>query len=473
MAGESDVGPVDETEQDPGRMPAGPYPLMLPRLGAELSRRGVLDMITASKADLAARIRAHEYWRERVLQQYSQSLASGASLCLAVNTYLNKRPRQHSSCQSGDVKRAFVFQPGSISLRPKRAGGPDDDVARLPLATPGRRDTCLFKEKEDVLLHADSLPYSLRVDVKLRAARVALHVMYFRLAGCLDRAANGPVIAKAGLLAVIASLSFFALWMAYGGAEWLGLFLGSLALAAATLIIQSQVFVPLPKQVELLHRRWVHRMLSSAVTELVTSNSDSVLGKTGKWNHVAGYSPVPEAEIRRLDDELRVKEAINSFESTIRARIRNVDDTLRSVEESRHESFERLKSGALGITASFLVFEVGERIQTQRDLNAGHGQKAFKAWMSMGGSEGTSAHPGTGGTQGGVAAIPALGCPAFDAGSVVPITEIPHTDACLQAWLDADRQSSLELVLVTIVISIIIVVLRTFRPTKAGPTPGG
>ena len=138
----------------------------------------------------------------------------------------------------------------------------------------------------------------------------------------------------------------------------------------------------------------------------------------------------------------------------MRHRIQHIGNTVLEIERRKRQNYERAKQGVVGMSASFFVFEIGQRIQDQRDLNAGVGDKAFQAWSYQPGA--LVITRGDDDVQWNA---------AVDQCAATLSAVSAKTDACMQAWINADRATSLELVIATVVVSVFIMFMNFWRTT--------
>lgn len=404
--------------------------ILSPEHKAAFARASLLANIAATKADLSDRLLDYEKWHEDI-RQLSRN---GTDLTAAVDRFLD-------GVATNDTLR-------------------NPSEPRAPT-----RQTAISGSADDI-----------------RRRSVHHHVLYckFRAARKISWLLEQSWLGMISALLMTISLVCFVAWMAWGVSSWAVICALAVTLTMALIFLQSGVIRTIEDEADMILHREFSGLLNQSVTDLLTNNSDIVLGNLDKarrkrlrntqtdkatapqLRHTRGpfpdcknpnFRPTPEFYIRTLDEQFHIKEAINSFESTIRGRLNHVSTAVVDLEKQKRKSYDKAKRGALGMTASFFVFEIGERIQAQRDLNIGLGNKAFRAWVEQPGAlvqiktqEGqhwqTAVH----------------NCAATLS------AQSPKTDACMQAWIDADRVSSLEVVIATVLISMLIMLMHFLQP---------
>ena len=151
-----------------------------------------------------------------------------------------------------------------------------------------------------------------------------------------------------------------------------------LAGGAASMFALTTQRLTLPERVALEINDKIETVLDSTLADLMKANMDVQIGRLGRAEPPA---IMPEALARRLDDIFALKELVNSYESTVRARRRHVADEVNKAQGIRRESYQRLRNAALGVTASFVLLEIGSRIQSHRDLQYGTDAQSYAYWL--------------------------------------------------------------------------------------------
>lgn len=151
-----------------------------------------------------------------------------------------------------------------------------------------------------------------------------------------------------------------------------------LAGGAAGMFALTTQRLTLPERVALEINDKIETVLDSTLADLMKANMDVQIGRLGRAEPPA---IMPEALARRLDDIFALKELVNSYESTVRARRRHVADEVNKAQGIRRESYQRLRNAALGVTASFVLLEIGSRIQSHRDLQYGTDAQSYAYWL--------------------------------------------------------------------------------------------
>ncbi|WP_228468596.1 hypothetical protein, partial [Achromobacter denitrificans] len=163
---------------------------------------------------------------------------------------------------------------------------------------------------------------------------------------------------------------------------------------------------------------------------------------------------IPESVARKLDDAFSLKELVNSYESTVRARLRHVAHEVRKAQNIRVESHQRVRNAALGVTASFVLLEIGSRIQDHRDLQAGTDAMSYAYWLHRQGPAATAA--GNPAAEGAPTAI--LDCARNEI-----VQHQPSSSECLDQWRESSLASSSQLLFLVFLIALIMFVVRVMR----------
>jgi|GEM_PF-1657940 len=209
----------------------------------------------------------------------------------------------------------------------------------------------------------------------------------------------------------------------------------------------------MPERVALSINDKIEEVLDSTLADLMKANMDVQIGRLGR-----GEAPglVPESVARKLDNAFALKDMVNSYESTVRARRRHVAAEVSKAQHIRLESHQRLRNAALGVTASFVLLEIGGRIQEHRDLQAGSDNLSYAYWLESSNriepaSAKTPAEPTS-------TAIKTLDCAR---------TEITQQQAaspeCLTEWQDSALASSSQLLFLVFLIAMLMFIVRVIR----------
>ncbi|OZI70866.1 hypothetical protein [Bordetella genomosp. 12] len=224
------------------------------------------------------------------------------------------------------------------------------------------------------------------------------------------------------------------------------------ALGTQRLSLQERVAISINDQIE--------NVLNRALADLMKANMDVQLGRMGR-SEPPGL--IPEESSRKLDEIFALKELVNSYESTVRARLRHVAAEARKAEDIRQESQQRLRNAALGVTASFVLLEIGSRIQDHRDLQAGTDAFSFAYWLR---NPGAAAAAGPEGLPTARAPAAMLECARHE----VELHQQPSPE-CLDQWRDSSLASSSQLLFLVFLIALIMFVVRVMR-RGGGPDAG-
>ena len=227
---------------------------------------------------------------------------------------------------------------------------------------------------------------------------------------------------------------------------------------------------PLNHLPKITAHQYLTARLNAALTHLAATNMNVQIGNIDKFARTLGnYSPLPEGYIRHLDSLLETKEAINSFESTIRARMRHVEAEVQEEAAEHAKLTRRLRGAAVTVGASFVVLEIGQRVQDFRDLRAGTDPKSYFYWLKLTPSDATAAAPG--GLQTGT------GAGTQAAANAEPVTPAAALNACVEGaptrcladWRGQELQSSTQIVLATLIVAVIFFAVSWFSSRKTPP----
>lgn len=212
----------------------------------------------------------------------------------------------------------------------------------------------------------------------------------------------------------------------------------------------------------------IEKVLDSILADLMKANMDVQIGRIGR-----GEPPgtIPESVSRKLDEIFAMKELVNSYESTVRARRRHVAEEVSKEQSIRLERNQRLRNAALGVTASFVLFEIGSRIQDHRDLIAGTDPYSFSYWMSRrqknGNGQGTSvdaANPAqANATQGETETAVYEPQTTLKCAYTEIKEQSPPSPECLDQWRGNALGSSSELLFLVFLIAMLIFFVRVIR----------
>ena len=241
-----------------------------------------------------------------------------------------------------------------------------------------------------------------------------------------------------------------------------------LAIAAGLIYALTTKRLTLEDRFALTINDKIETVLDSILADLMKANMDVQIGRMGR-----GEPPgtIPESVSRKLDEIFALKELVNSYESTVRARRRHVAEEVSKEQRIRVERNQQLRNAALGVTASFVLFEIGSRIQDHRDLIAGTDPYSFSYWMSKRSSNNDAPGPLTDGASnsGTKGAHENTGTLANAPQTTLKCayTEIkeqsPASPECLSQWRDNALGSSSQLLLLVFVMAMLIFFVRVIR----------
>lgn len=222
--------------------------------------------------------------------------------------------------------------------------------------------------------------------------------------------------------------------------------MGFAALAGGFYALTTQRLT-MPERVALSINDKIEAVLDSTIADLMKANMDVQVGRLGR-----GEPPglIPESVARKLDEAFSLKELVNSYESTVRARLRHVAHEVRKAQNIRLESHQRIRNAALGVTASFVLLEIGSRIQDHRDLQAGTDAMSYAYWLHRQGTAGNM--------QPAVAPAAILDCARTEI-----VARQPPSAECLDQWRESNLGSSSQLLFLVFLIALIMFVVRVMR----------
>ncbi len=204
----------------------------------------------------------------------------------------------------------------------------------------------------------------------------------------------------------------------------------------------------------LLVNEKIEAALDASLADLMKGNMDVQIGRLG---HDEPVSPIPEHLARRLDEAFAFKEMVNSYESSVRARLRHVAQAVGKAERIRADSQQRIRNAALGVTASFVLLEIGGRIQNHRDLLAGTDPQSYAYWL----------HRDSGSVHAGEGAAPAhVPRTSLDCARTEIIEQLPASSACLNEWRESALSSSSWLLLLVFFIAMVLFAVRVLKPSS-------
>jgi hypothetical protein len=209
----------------------------------------------------------------------------------------------------------------------------------------------------------------------------------------------------------------------------------------------------MPERVALSINDKIEEVLDSTLADLMKANMDVQIGRLGR-----GEAPglVPESIARKLDNAFALKDMVNSYESTVRARRRHVAAEVGKAQHIRLESHQRLRNAALGVTASFVLLEIGGRIQEHRDLQAGTDSFSYFYWLKSDNRiEGTAAKQGE---TPAVTNVKTLDCARTEIAQ-----QQPASPECLTEWRDSALASSSQLLFLVFLIAMLMFIVRVIR----------
>ncbi|WP_043543999.1 hypothetical protein [Achromobacter sp. RTa] len=222
------------------------------------------------------------------------------------------------------------------------------------------------------------------------------------------------------------------------------------AAAAGVIYALTTQRLTMPERVALSINDKIEAVLDSAIADLMKANMDVQIGRLGR-----GEPPglIPESVARRLDDAFALKELVNSYESTVRARLRHVAHEVRKAQNIRLESHQRVRNAALGVTASFVLLEIGSRIQDHRDLQAGTDAMSYAYWL----------HRQEAGAAGGGPQAQAAPSAILDCARTEIVQHRPSSPECLDQWRESSLASSSQLLFLVFLIALLMFVVRVMR----------
>jgi hypothetical protein len=97
-----------------------------------------------------------------------------------------------------------------------------------------------------------------------------------------------------------------------------------------------------------------------------------------------GYTWLPEGYIRHIDEVMQTKEAVNSLESTIKARIKAVNAGVHHIREAQQKSRKVTLAAGSAIFTGFFAHEVGESVLHHAHLKSWADPMTFLVWMKYG-----------------------------------------------------------------------------------------
>lgn len=208
----------------------------------------------------------------------------------------------------------------------------------------------------------------------------------------------------------------------------------------------------MPDRIALLINDKIETVLDSTLAELMKANMDVQIGRLGRKEPPGLMS---ESVARKLDDAFALKELVNSYESTVRARSRHVATEVRKANDIRLESHQRLRNAALGVTASFVLLEIGNRIQENRDLQLGTDPMSYAYWLLRGGP----APVANGVTEGATETHPVI----LDCALTEIIQQEAPSPECLAQWRQSALESSSQLLFLVFLIAMLMFIVRITR----------
>jgi hypothetical protein len=230
----------------------------------------------------------------------------------------------------------------------------------------------------------------------------------------------------------------------------------ALACAAGAVYAFSTRRMTMPERVALAINDKIEAVLDSTLADLMKANMDVQIGRLGR-----GEPPAltPESVARKLDVAFAMKDMVNSYESTVRARRRHVAAEVSKAQHIRLESHQRLRNAALGVTASFVLLEIGGRIQDHRDLQAGTDAMSYFYWLERGKTapNAPSADP---------AALTTLACARTEV-----VQQQPPSPECLDQWRESALGASSQLLFLVFLIAMLMFAVRVIRPVDKPETP--
>lgn len=208
----------------------------------------------------------------------------------------------------------------------------------------------------------------------------------------------------------------------------------------------------MPERVALSINDKIEEVLDSTLADLMKANMDVQIGRLGR-----GEPPglIPENVARKLDAAFSLKDMVNSYESTVRARRRHVAAEVSKAQHIRLESHQRLRNAALGVTASFVLLEIGGRIQDHRDLQAGTDAFSYAYWLERGNKIATSTNL--------PAPLSDIAVTTLDCARTEIVQQHPPSPECLNEWRDSALASSSQLLFLVFLIAMLMFVVRVIR----------
>jgi len=209
----------------------------------------------------------------------------------------------------------------------------------------------------------------------------------------------------------------------------------------------------MPERVALSINDKIEEVLDSTLADLMKANMDVQIGRLGR-----SESPgmIPESIARKLDNAFALKDMVNSYESTVRARRRHVAAEVGKAQHIRRESYQRLRNAALGVTASFVLLEIGGRIQDHRDLQSGTDYLSYSYWLH-------STNKTDGATTKTSPVSQTADIKTLDCARTEIVQQKPASTECLHEWRDSSLAFSSQLLFLVFLIAMIMFIVRVIR----------
>lgn len=209
----------------------------------------------------------------------------------------------------------------------------------------------------------------------------------------------------------------------------------------------------MPEHVALSINDKIEEVLDSTLADLMKANMDVQIGRLGR-----GEAPglIPESIARKLDTAFALKDMVNSYESTVRARRRHVAAEVSKAQHIRLESHQRLRNAALGVTASFVLLEIGGRIQDHRDLQSGTDYLSYAYWLE-------SSNRTDDATAKNVSVSKTTDIKTLDCARTEIVQQKTASPECLHEWRDSSLAFSSQLLFLVFLIAMLMFIVRVIR----------
>ena len=427
----------DKLKQEPClQTDAGRYGIML--------RSALLAKVTGSKANLSLYINRLE--DIRALFSQAERLKLSRWQAAAVHRSLWKLLNETQLWKLRDESHAAVqVIPKSLKMLPAQLRNMLTDPVPKPLS----------RKWSDLLWYRWNRTIPAWISDNERKLTLSGHVMaYGAFVSLVWLSLHAALAPDNGIITSL--IHQLVIWRSYLMADNATIAI-ALATAAGLIYALTTKRLTLEERIALSINDKIEAVLDSILADLMKANMDVQIGRLGRSEPPGG---IPESVARKLDEVFAMKELVNSYESTVRARRRHVAEEVGKAQRIRAESYQRLRNAALGVTASFVLFEIGSRIQDHRDMLAGTDPYSFSYWMSRR-NAGNTTHASVADTGN----APAITAPEaiLDCARTEIIEQRPPSPECLDQWRDNALGSSSQLLFLVFLISMLIFFVRVSR----------